>query len=288
MFPNLFQCVYITTCANKVCFNLILDITELKCLRLLTGILLNTFFLSKTPAIVTQSQIYLQVTFNLFVIFLHVATPVVTLFSNARPMENLVHKVPASLNNLFAIPLTVYSNAGEVDTNMYKVSDNNLISVNGISVNSVKTSTQLSVYSHLVDTDDAYFLTINHTIKSREEFGEFVLYLTNALGTTMQKFEITPEGIIFLFNNYPYFVNRNRSDRYILKIAHHYIQNSMYECYLELSGIKPYIQKYLFCNHNKYTKTRRNLNNPTKFGTVKEVTAHAHWKNQGNARMTQH
>ena len=137
--------------------------------------------------------------------FCHSATPVVTQFSNARPMENLVHKVPASLSNLFAIPLTVYSNAGEVDTKMYKVSDYNLISVNEISVNSVKTSTQLSVYSHLVDTDDAYFLTINHTIKSKEEFGEFVLYLSNEIGTTMQKFEITPEGINFLSNNHMHY-----------------------------------------------------------------------------------
>ena len=137
--------------------------------------------------------------FNLLAVFFHAASPVVTLFSNDRPTENLVRKVPASLNNLFVIPLTVYSNAGDVDTKMYKVSDNNLISVKGISVNSVKTTTKLTIYSHLVDTDDAYALTINHTIKSKEEFGVFVLYLTNDIGTTTQMFEIMQGGTNILF-----------------------------------------------------------------------------------------
>ena len=125
-----------------------------------------------------------------------------TFFSNERHTEDLVHKVPASLNKRFAIHLKVYSNVGDIVTKVYKFSNNTLISVNGTSVNSVKTTGKLSMHSHLVDTDDAYELSINHTIKSQEEFGEFVLYLTNEIGTTTQKFEISPQGISFLFSNY--------------------------------------------------------------------------------------
>ena len=117
-------------------------------------------------------------------------------------MEDLDQKVPASLNKRFSIHLTVYSNAGDVDTKIYKLSDNTLIKVNGTSVNNVKTTAKLSMYSHLVDTDEAYELTIYHNIKSQEEFGEFVLYLTNEIGTTTQKFEITPEGIFILLSHY--------------------------------------------------------------------------------------
>ena len=122
----------------------------------------------------------------------------VTKFSNVSHTENMIRKVQAFLNKRVSIHSTVYSNAGAVVTKIFKLLGNALIDVNGTSIKPVKTTAKLNVYSHVVDTDDAYELTIYHTIKTQEEFGIFVLYLTNDIGTTTLKFEITPEGKIFV------------------------------------------------------------------------------------------
>ena len=121
-----------------------------------------------------------------------------TLFTNESLSENLDLKVPASLNTRFAIHLTVYSNAGDVDTKIYKLVNNTLTNLNITSVRNVKTTAKLPMHSNTVDTDDAYALTIYHTIKSQEEFGEFVVFLSNEIGTTNQKFEISAQGISFI------------------------------------------------------------------------------------------